>query len=485
MSLRLLFAAGEALPFSKTGGLADVAFALPAALARAGVDLRVVTPAYAGALEKLQTPRRLAQLKVQGQSFTIVEGRVEPGGFLAWLVDCPPLYARAGTPYADVQGREHGDNAWRYGCFSQAIAQLAIGASGLDWQPQLVHLNDWHTGLAPVWMPRGAARPRTLFTIHNLAYQGLFGRGDFDALDLPSALWRPDALEFHGGFSFMKAALLYSDAITTVSPTYAREIQTAEFGERLDGVIRARGAVLHGITNGIDTAAWNPATDVHLAQRYNRNTVVVGKRANKLALQRALGLEPLAERPLLGFVGRLAHQKGADLLLGAADWLETRGVQLALLGSGDKGLEEAFARRAPRAVGVRIGYDESLAHLIEAGADFFVMPSRYEPCGLNQMYSQRYGTVPVVRRTGGLADTVIDATPAAIAGGRATGVLFDHADAGGIAYGLGRALELFRQPETWGAMQRAGMQQDFGWAAAAGTYRELYARLVKAVDPGA
>ncbi|MGQ0699540.1 MAG: glycogen synthase GlgA [Panacagrimonas sp.] len=480
--MRLLFAAGEALPFSKTGGLADVAFALPAALARQGVDLRVVTPAYRGALEKLQSPRRVAQLDIRGQSFTIWEGRVEPGGFLAWLVDCPPLYPRAGTPYADALGHEYGDNPWRFGCFSEAIAQLALGAAETGWQPQVVHLNDWHTGLVPVWLGPPQTRPRLMFTIHNLAYQGLFSRDDFDALGLRPELWRPDALEFHGGFSFMKSALLQADAITTVSPTYAREIQTPAFGERLDGVIRSRASVLHGIANGIDTDTWNPATDPYLYTRYDRDTVVEGKRANKLALQAALGLEPAIDAPLLGFIGRLAYQKGADLLSSAGGWMEQQRVQLALLGSGDKGLEQAFAQmaqRAPGRVAVHLGHDEKLAHIIEAGADFLVMPSRYEPCGLNQMYSQRYGTIPVVRKTGGLADTVVDADAESIATGRATGIVFEHADVGGITYGLGHALHLFRQPETWRRIQNAGMARDFSWAAAARSYLDLYSEVLK------
>lgn len=483
MSLRVLFAAGEALPFSKTGGLADVACALPAALAGLdpNLDLRLLTPAYPGALQRLHGPRRIAQLEVRGQPFTIWEGCVETGGVRVWLVDYPPLYQRPGTPYADPQGLDYGDNAWRFGCFSEVIARLAAGAADDGWRPDVVHLNDWHTGLAAVWIKRMPAPPALVFTIHNLAYQGLFPRREFDALGLPAELWHPGAVEFHGGFSFMKAALQMADAITTVSPGYAREIQTPAFGERLDGVMRDRAAILHGLVNGIDAQAWNPASDPLLAARcYTVDSVAAGKRANKRALQQQLGLAPLGDAPLLGFIGRLAQQKGADLLLGAAGWLRDQGVQLALLGSGDRYLEQAFgqlAAQAPGSVAVHIGYDEPLAHRIEAGADFFVMPSRFEPCGLNQMYSQRYGTIPVVRKTGGLADTVIDATPENLAAGVATGVHFEHADSGGIHYGLGRALALYRQPRLWRAMQRRGMRQDFSWTTAAASYRELYLRL--------
>ncbi|MGQ0503602.1 MAG: glycogen synthase GlgA [Panacagrimonas sp.] len=474
--MKILFAAGEALPFSKTGGLADVSFALPSALASLDVDLRVVTPAYRGALDKVQAPKRVAQLSVFGQDFAIWEAAVEPGGFLVWLVDCPALFAREGTPYADPQGREFSDNAWRFGCFCVAVARLALGAAESGWTPDVLHLNDWHTGLTPVWFRHAQARPRTLFTIHNLAYQGQFSRADFDALGLPPELWHPGGIEFHGGFSFMKSALILADTITTVSPTYAREIQTPAFGERMDGVIRTRANALHGIANGIDTAVWNPGTDPLLPTRYDHRTVVEGKRANKLALQQALGLEPVADKPLLGFIGRLAYQKGADLLLAAEGWLESNDVQLVLLGTGDKGLEEAFrqlALRAPGRVGARVGHDETFAHLIEAAVDFFVMPSRYEPCGLNQMYSQRYGSVPVVRRTGGLADTVVDATPQALADGTATGILFNDADLGGITYGLDRALELWRQPAIWQQLVRTGMQQDFSWTRAARAYLSL------------
>lgn len=476
MSVKILFAAGEALPFSKTGGLADVSFALPSALASLDVDLRVVTPAYRGALDKLRSPRQVAQLSVFGQDFVIWEGRVEPGDFLVWLVDCPALFAREGTPYADIRGQEYADNAWRFGCFCIAVARLALGAAASGWLPDVLHLNDWHTGLTPVWLRHAQARPRTIFTIHNLAYQGQFSRADFDALGLPPDLWHPGAIEFHGGFSFMKTALVYADAITTVSPTYAREIQTPAFGERMDGVIRSRARNLHGIANGIDAEVWNPASDPLIPATYDEGSFLAGKRANKRALQLALGLEPSPDTPVLGFIGRLAYQKGADLLLAAEGWLAQNDVQLALLGTGDKALEEAFgqcALRAPGRVGARVGHDESFAHQIEAAVDFFVMPSRYEPCGLNQMYSQRYGSVPVVRRTGGLADTVVDATPQSIADGTATGILFDHADIGGITYGLGRALELWRHPETWQGLVRNGMRQDFSWKRAARSYLAL------------
>jgi starch synthase len=472
VSARVLFAAGEALPFSKTGGLADVAYALPRALVRAGLDARVLTIAYRGALDRLRDARPLTELDVRGQRMRVWEGTVDDSGLRAWLLDHPPLYGRAGSPYVDEHGHEHGDNAWRFGCFSEAIAKLALGVNGVGWRPQLVHLNDWHTGLAALWLGRSAPRPATVFTIHNLAYQGVFARHEFDALGLPPEEWHPEAVEFYGGFSFMKAGLLRSDAITTVSPTYAQEIQTPTFGERLDGVLRVRAGMLRGIVNGIDAQTWNPAADPLLFQTYDAGTVDSGKRANKRGLQAQLGLEVSDARPLFGFIGRLAPQKGADLLLEVREAFARGGAQLALLGAGDRGLEEAFrawASTAPDSVAVHVGYDETLAHRIEAGADFFMMPSRYEPCGLNQMYSQRYGTVPIVHRTGGLRDTVSDLT----------GILFDHADAGGVRYALSRAFELFAEPARLRAMSARGMARDFDWSVAARQYVELYEGLAR------
>jgi starch synthase len=472
VSLRVLFAAGEALPFSKTGGLADVAFALPRALLRAGLDVRVLTPAYRGALERLRETRPPAVLDVRSQRMRACEGVVDDGGLRAWLLDFPPLYARAGSPYADEDGHEHRDNAWRFGCFSEAIAGLALGAGGLGWRPDVVHLNDWHTGLAALWLGRRAPRPATLFTIHNLAYQGVFPRREFDALGLPAEEWHPEALEFYGGFSFMKAGLLRSDAITTVSPSYAQEIQTPAFGERLDGVLRVRAAALRGIVNGIDADTWNPAADPFLFRTYDSGDVAAGKLPNKRGLQAQLGLEVRDDRPLFGFIGRLAGQKGADLLLEVAAEFARADAQLVLLGAGDRSLEEAFrawAREAPGQVAVHLGYDEALAHRIEAGADFLLMPSRYEPCGLNQMYSQRYGTIPIVHRVGGLRDTVTDQT----------GILFDHADAGGVRYGLSRALELWADPARLHAMRVKGMGRNFDWSVAARQYAELYEGLAR------
>ncbi|MBL6751956.1 MAG: glycogen synthase, partial [Nevskia sp.] len=327
------------------------------------------------------------------------------------------------------------------------------------------------------------ARPRTVYTVHNLAYQGVFERDQFDLLGLPAWQWSMEGVEFHGRLSFMKAGLALADAITTVSPSYAYEILTPTHGEGLDGLLRMRQHALHGILNGIDTRVWNPATDPLIECRYDAASVAQGKAANKRALQETMGLTRDDGTPLIGMIGRLAYQKGSDLVLGALPRLLDLGVQVAVLGSGEPGQEQAWRewmQRAAGRVGVRIAYEERLAHLIEAGADLFLMPSRYEPCGLNQMYSQRYGTVPVVRRVGGLADTVVSADDETLRAGTATGVSFDHADNGGIVYGVGRALELYRDPPAWRALQAAGMRRDFSWGAAARAYQLLYRRLAGA-----
>jgi len=475
--VRVLFAASEVAPLAKTGGLADVAHALPKALFRLGEDVRVVTPAYRGLLERLHMRRRIAQLEIRGHAFTIWQGAVERHAPPLWLAHCPSLYARAGSPYAAPDGREFADNALRFGLFGELVARLALDEAGIDWRPDVVHLNDWHTGLAAAWIAAAPSAPGTVFTIHNLAYQGNYPPESAELLGLAADWMTPSGLEFHGQLSFMKAGLVYSDALTTVSPTYAAEIQTPAFGEGMDGVLRGRAGNLSGILNGIDEEIWNPATDPFLARCYGIDDVREGKRANRIALCGRLGLAPDDGSLLAVFIGRLARQKGVDLFLDAAAAIDRPGLQFAMLGAGERGLEQAFVEFAasrPGRVAVTIGYDEPLAHLLEAGADVLVMPSRYEPCGLNQMYSQRYGTIPVVRRTGGLADTVIHATPESLADRTATGVCFEHADPGGIAWALGTAMELRHEPASWSALQRSGMQRDFGWAAAAQKYVELY-----------
>lgn len=475
--IRILHAASECFPLAKTGGLADVVAALPAALQVLGAETRVCLPAYRGMRERLIEVKALARLTILERSFEVLEGRLPGKDLVFWLLANPQLFERAGDPYHDVKGEPHPDNYLRFGCFGAAVAQLARGLDG--WQPDVVHLHDWQAGLAAPWLTMQMPRPRIVFTIHNLAYQGDFGRAQFEALRLPAAWWSVDGVEFHGGISFMKAGLVYSDAITTVSPNYAREIRTPAFGHGLEGVLNARASVLHGIVNGIDQDAWNPMTDRHLHQRYGVRDAEAGKRANRLALQTELGLGP-SEDPLLIFVGRFADQKGVDLLLAARAALEALPLQIAILGAGDHALEARFlgwSHEQPEKMAVRVGYDEVLGHRMTAAADVQIMPSRFEPCGLNQMYAQRYGALPVVRRTGGLADTIADASPEALADGSATGVHFEHADAGGVAWGLRRALELLADRETRVRLRNAGMARDFSWAPSARRYLDLYESL--------
>ena len=422
----------------------------PKALRRLGHDLRVVTPAYRGTLERVVGNRRVASLRLHGLSFSIWEGRLERDGALLWLVDCDPLFAREGSLYTDASGAEYPDNALRFGLFSELITRLALGQGDIAWRPDVVHLNDWHTGLAAAWLHDAPSAPGTVFTIHNLAYQGNYTQAAIAALGLPAAWLTPAGLEFHGLASFMKAGLIYANALTTVSSTYAREIQTPEFGAGMDGVLRGRASVLTGILNGIDEATWNPATDPHIARHYQLADVAKGKRSNRQKLRQQLRLAD-DDSLLAIYIGRLAHQKGVDLFLEPAAGLDREGLQFALLGAGDRDTEQAFRKFAssrPGRVAATIGHDEPLAHLMEASADVLLMPSRYEPCGLNQMYSQRYGTIPIVRHTGGLADTVVDATPAALADGSATGIVFDNADAGGIAWGIERAMNSGVTPKS-------------------------------------
>lgn len=474
--LRVLFAASEAHPVAWTGGLADVASGLPAALAARGVELRVALPAYRGWRDRVGAARRRCATTAAGHAFTVWEAQFA-GRPPLWLFDCPELFDRAGTPYEDEQLRAFADNGLRFGAFADALARVALDGAATGFAPDVVHANDWQTGLAPAWLRDAPRRPGTVFTIHNLAYQGVFPHAEARALALPGAWWHADGVEFHGQLSHLKAGIAYADAVTTVSPGYAREIQQPEHGFGLDGLLRARGARLRGILNGIDVDAWDPATDAALAQRYDAGRVGAGKRANRAALARELGLDDAPDALLVGMVMRFVHQKGADLLLEAAPSLRALPLQFAILGRGEPALQDAlraWAATQPGRVALRIGYDEALAHRIVAGADVFLMPSRYEPCGLTQLHSQRYGTVPVARRTGGLADTIVDATPATLRDATATGVHFLDADAGGITYGLTRALELRGHPRHWAALQRAGMARDFSWRQAADEYLALY-----------
>ncbi len=473
--MTVLHVASECFPLAKTGGLADVVGALPLAQRALGVDARVLMPAYPGVPARLRGLREIVRLQRGAHLLTLLLGETE-AGLPVYLVDCPALFERAGDPYRDSRGREFADNAERFALFCRVALALAGGADS-DFLPRVMHLHDWQAGLAASWLRDAGLPLRVIYTIHNLAYQGQFDRAAFEALQLPDAWWTPARLEFWGRWSCMKAGIVDADVVTTVSPSYAQEIQTPIAGQGLDGVLRSRAADLHGIVNGIDPEVWNPQTDHFLTRRYGVKDAQVGKAANKYALQAELGLTP-GDWPLVVFIGRLAEQKGADLILAAREALLELPAQYALLASGEEQLQQGlrnFAEQAPPGrVGLRLAHDESLAHRFNGAADVLLMPSRFEPCGLNQMYAQRYGALPVVRRTGGLIDTVVDATPATLADGSASGVHFRDADAGGLVYGVRRALDLIETAAQRDALRRAGMSRDFSWTASAQAYLRLY-----------
>ena len=481
--LRILFATSECAPLVKTGGLGDVSAAFPAATRALGVDARILLPGYRPVLAQLPDCREVARFAASADfpRARLLQGQT-PSGVPLFALDCPELYDRPGGPYQDEAGSDWTDNALRFGLLSRVAALLGSADSPLGWQPDVVHCNDWQTGLAPAYLRYAAgARAATLQTIHNLAYQGIFEPELVAALGLPPDCFSPDGIEYYGKLSFLKAGLQFADAITTVSPGYALEIQSEPLGFGLHGLLAARKDCLYGILNGIDTGLWNPATDPLIACRYAADTLAA-KAINKRALQRRLGLAPSPSVPLFAVVSRLDTQKGLDWLLEIAPQVLALPAQLALLGSGEPQLEHGFralAHRHPEQVSTTIGFDESLAHLIEAGADAFLMPSRFEPCGMNQMYSQRYGTPPIARATGGLADTVVDCNPATLANGSASGFVFHEASARALLATVHRAAGTWRDNASWRVLQRNGMARDFGWETSARRYAAIYARLAK------
>jgi starch synthase len=479
-SHRVLLASSEAHPLVKTGGLADVAGSLPAALRDLGHDARLIIPAYPGAVKRLRELRTVCDLRLKGTraNVRILGGRLEDSLVPTYLVEAPEHFCREGNPYTDTSGRDWGDNPERFLLFCESIAQLAVGCPALDWRPEVIHCNDWQTGLVPALLRNKGGRPAIVFTIHNLAYQGLFDRATFNRLRLPADLWALHGLEFHHSLSFIKGGIVFADRVNTVSPTYAEEVRTPAFGCGLEGLLSGLGERFCGILNGIDYQTWNPAEDKLIPQPYDGESFGL-KAENKLALQREFGLPRNEEALLFGLIGRLVEQKGVDLILGILPRLLARpNTQLVVQGAGNKAIEDALlaAREMhPDRVGVFLGYDEGRAHRIEAGCDAFLMPSRFEPCGLNQLYSLRYGTVPVVRRTGGLADTVIDAGIDGIERGETTGFCFAQPDMEGLWGAVERCLDLFRhQPRLWRRLSLNGMSQDFSWAASARHYERLY-----------
>ncbi|HEU4708474.1 MAG TPA: glycogen synthase GlgA [Methylophilaceae bacterium] len=484
--MRILFVTSEAYPLVKTGGLGDVSGSLPAALRELGEDVRILIPGYPAVLEKIRDGKPVAtvhELPLVG-SATLILGEMPETGVPIMALDCPALYQRAGGPYLDTSGRDWEDNPIRFGVFSRVAALMSCGHSPLgDWIPDVVHCNDWQSGLTSAYLHYMRASGAqdcadSVMSIHNLIFQGCFPAEWVSRLWLPPESFQMHGLEYYGQLSFLKAGIYYADTITTVSPTYAQEIQTPEFGFGLEGLLAGRKQDVHGILNGIDTSEWNPAQDPHLIRNYDA-TDLEGKQPVKQALQATLGLKQ-QDVPLLGVVSRLTQQKGLDMLLAVAEPLLEQGCQLALLGSGDPGLEEGFrqlAMRHPERVGVSIGYNEALSHQIMAGADIFIMPSRFEPCGLNQMYGLRYGTPPVVTHTGGLADSVQDTTQTSLVDGSATGFVMAEANQNDLLSTTLRALHYYGQAKNWHKIQQNGMRKDLSWGKSARAYRDIYQSL--------
>ena len=487
--VKALFVTPECYPLVKTGGLADVTGALPLALAPMGVESRVLLPGYPGVREQLTGARKLATIPdLFGGEGALVAGNT-PEGLEVLLVEAPHLYARkGGGPYLSADGTDWPDNHLRFAALSWAGAQIALGRLG-TWKPDIVHLHDWQAALTAAYLhlaatatkrPAKQVVPPSLLTIHNLAFQGVFPHALSKVLRLPPTSVGLDGIEYWGNISFLKAGVQWCDHLSTVSPTYAREILTPDNGMGFDGLLRLRGHQLSGIVNGIDDTVWNPATDPHLSSPYSARRLEA-KAANKAALQLELGLHVRVDVPLFCVVSRLTTQKGLDLLLDAMHMVHARGAQLAVLGNGDRDLQDAFRREAERhhgQVSAVIGFDEPLSHRFQAGADAIIVPSRFEPCGLTQLYGLRYGTLPVVARVGGLADTVIDANEAALRDGVATGFQFSPVDAVQLGVAIERACDLFADRMAWQRVQRRAMTRDVGWAVAATSYLDLYRRLL-------
>ena len=474
---KILFVTSEAHPLIKTGGLADVSGSLPKALVELGADVHLIMPNYQ-AIKTAEDIYYKSTVRVNNADVNILETHLPGTQVIVWLVDCPEFFDFPGNPYVDEKGIAWANSAERFALFCRIAVEVAMNRGYLDWTPDIVHCNDWQSGLVPALLSLEAGRPATVFTIHNMAYQGLFPKATWNSLNLPKSLWNTNGVEFNGLLSFIKGGLVYADRITTVSPTYAREIQTADFGYGLEGLLSYRKDDLTGIINGIDANQWNPETDPNISASYDISTLNK-KQLNKTALQNKYAL-PVDNIPVFALISRLVEQKGIDLLLECLPEMLTLPLSIVLLGKGDKHFEQQlshFAETYPDKMVVNIGYDEASAHLLEAGADIFLMPSRFEPCGLNQLYSQRYGTIPIVRKTGGLADTVIDAIPETLSINTATGFVFNQATSGSLMEAIKRTLIVYSQPEIWQQLQISGMQKDYSWNKSAREYMVLYEQL--------
>jgi starch synthase len=477
--MKVLHVAAEVFPLVKTGGLADVVAALPPALMRQGADVRLLLPGLPPVLEAVRHAKPVLDVGPQfgAARVRLLLGRMPQTDLPVYVIDAPFLYRREGGPYQAADGSEWPDNLQRFALLGWTGAHLAAGELDGRWTPDVMHAHDWHAGMGCAYL---AAHPPTaagsVFTVHNLAYQGVFPHDDWRMLGLPARFMSPAGLEYHGQLSFMKAGLKFADRVSTVSPRYALEIATPQFGQGLDGVIRGRGSDVSGIINGIDDAVWNPATDSALPARYSAEQLQ-GKAQCKAALQSEFGLVVDDRAPVLALVSRLTPQKGLDLVLAALPEIVRQGAQLVVQGTGDAALESAFQSAAgahPGALGLHLGYDENRAHRIIGGADMILVPSRFEPCGLTQLYGLRYGSVPLVRRVGGLADTVVDASGEAIGVGHATGFSFEAATPGALQGCIERALAAYGQPPLWQALMQRGMAQQWSWDGPASQYMALY-----------
>ncbi|MFO1131557.1 MAG: glycogen synthase GlgA [Hyphomicrobiales bacterium] len=476
--MKILSAASELYPLVKTGGLADVTGALPAALAGEGIAVTNLVPGYPAVMAALEKTAPFHAYKdLFGGPAQLIRGTAHGLDIIA--IDAPHLFARPGNPYLGKDGKDWPDNAQRFAALGKAAADVA-GGINKGYRADLLHCHDWQAALGPVYA-RFLGGPKSVMTVHNIAFQGQFPASVFGLLGLPQQAFAIDGLEYYGNVGYLKGGLATADAITTVSPTYAQEICTAEYGMGLDGLLRARRHLLRGIVNGIDTEVWNPATDSLIAATYSAKSLKK-REANKRALEARFKLES-GDGLLHGVVSRLTWQKGMDIFAAALDHLVASGARLALLGTGEAAIEAAILDAATRhkgCIGVIIGYDEALSHLMQAGADTILVPSRFEPCGLTQLYGLRYGCVPVVARTGGLNDTLIDANDAALQAGVATGIQFAPVDQPTLEHALARAAECYSDSRLWRGLQKRGMEQDVSWARSAAAYAQLYRNLVKA-----
>jgi starch synthase len=484
--LRVLFATSEVFPLIKTGGLADVSGSLPTALQNLGVDIRILMPGYPAVLNKLTNLQAIAtfdNLPVIHNA-ALMMGTIAETQVKVMVIKSAHLYEREGGPYADANGLEWLDNPVRFGILSKVAAILSGPNSPItDWQPDIVHCNDWQTGLTPAYMKLVEhSQAKSIISLHNMAFQGCYAPGWLSTLALPSTNFTIEGFEYHGQLSFLKAGIFYANAVTTVSPSYAKEIQTAAFGFGLEGLLSKRGNEIKGILNGIETDEWNPEADPHLVKNYSATTLA-GKKLVKAALQEKLGLHIDASAPLLGVVSRLTHQKGLDMLVPILQELVDTGCQLALLGSGESALENAFRALAvsnPTKVNVTIGYNEPLSHQIMAGCDMFIMPSRFEPCGLNQLYGLAYGTPPIVNATGGLADSVVDTNIITFKNKTANGFVMSEASPTSLLSCIKQALNVFNNDaNAWKQIQKNGMTQNLSWDKSALEYLAVYQTLNK------